>query len=100
MAQVKVTIMYDYGGDYDTNAEAIKEETEAWTEGTVCVPDILAAGGDDGKLTVEIIGDLASEAADEASAEADEDDEDDVDDVEDVENDEDDDEDDEDEKAA
>ena len=60
MAQVKVTITYDYGGDYDTNEEAIADELESWTKGTVGVPDILAAG-DDGKINVEIIGDVGDE---------------------------------------
>lgn len=59
MAKVRVTIEYEYEGDYDTNDEAKADELKSWTEGAVGVPDIIAAG--DHTLTVEIIGDVGDE---------------------------------------
>ena len=71
MAKVKVTCTYEYGGDMETNQEAIDEEKKALVEGAVSIADIMAAG--DATLEVEIIGDVS----DEDDTSEDEDDEDD-----------------------
>ena len=73
MAKVKVTCTYEYGGDMETNQEAIDEEKKALVEGEVSIADILAAG--DATLEVEIIGDVSEETEDEDEDDEDEDDE-------------------------
>jgi len=73
MSKVKVTCTYEYGGDMETNQEAIDEEKKALVEGEVSIADILAAG--DATLEVEIIGDVSEETEDEDDEDEDEDDE-------------------------
>lgn len=59
MAQVKVTITYDYGGDYDTNEEAIADELRLWTTGSMDL--MLYEIAENHTLGVEIIGDVSDE---------------------------------------
>ena len=58
MAKVKVTLVYDYNGDMETNDEAIAEERKAIVEGEVDFKTLLEI---EAELTVEIIGDVSDE---------------------------------------
>ncbi len=72
MAKVKVTLVYDYGGDMETNDEAIAEERKAIVDGEVDFKTLLEI---EAELTVEIIGDVSEETEDEDDEDEDEDDE-------------------------
>lgn len=50
--KVTVTCSYIYEGDETTNEAIVKEETGHWTDGTVGVDDIMAAGDCEFKVTV------------------------------------------------